>query len=320
MPVKNEEVDLRRAVQSVLEQNYLGCLEVCVAVAPSEDGTHEVAANLADGDSRIQVVENPSGITSAGLNIAIRATVASVIVRVDGHSELEAGYIAQAVETLEKTGAANVGGIQRSLGRTSFEHAVGRAMSSRFGAGDSRFHYGGAPGPVDTVYLGVFRREAIEAVGLFDESLVRNQDYELNWRLRRAGETIWFDPQLSVGYRPRGTIRTLARQYFEYGRWKRVVLRMHPKSLKVRHLVPPMAAVAFFLGLVIAPLFPWALILPLAYLLAVIVASLAAVRGQGLGQALILAAIYPTMHGSWGLGILVGPACTRSTGERRERG
>ena len=115
--------------------------------------------------------------------------------RVDGHAELSAGYIRRAVETLRRTGAANVGGVQRAAGTTPFERAVADAMSSRFGTGDATFHYGGTEGPTDTVYLGVFDRAAIEAVGLFDERLLRNQDYELNIRLREAGGVVWFDPR-----------------------------------------------------------------------------------------------------------------------------
>ena len=133
----------------------------------------------------------------------------------------------------------NVGGIQRAVGTTPFEQAVADAMTSRFGTGDATFHYGGAEGPTDTVYLGVFDRAAIEAVGVFDEALVRNQDYELNIRLRQAGGMVWFDPELSVSYRPRGTLRGLARQYFDYGRWKRRVVRRHPRSLRWRQAVPP---------------------------------------------------------------------------------
>ena len=214
IPVRNGETTLADAVASVLSQELDGTLEVCIAVGPSDDRTREVADGLADADCRVLVVDNPAGVTPAGLNAAIRATSAPVVARVDGHAVLPAGYLARAVAVLDQTGAVNVGGVQEPRGQTPFEEAVGRAMASPFGSGDARFRHGGPEGAVDTVYLGVFRRAALEAVGLFDEALVRNQDYELNWRLREAGGTVWFDPELRVGYRPRGTLGALARQFF----------------------------------------------------------------------------------------------------------
>ena len=304
LPVRDEATTLADAVQSVLHQEVPAGLEVCLAVGPSADDTRSVAENLAGADPRIAVVDNPVGVTPAGLNAAIRATTAPIVVRVDGHAELPEGYLARPVATLERTGAVNVGGIQDPRGTTAFEMAVGRAMASRFGAGDARFHYGGREGPVDTVYLGVFRRDAIEAVGLFDESLVRNQDYELNYRLRRAGGMVWFDPELRVGYRPRGSVRALARQFGEYGRWKRVVLRMHPRSLRWRHLVAPATTVAVVVGLLVGICWPLALVAPVGYAATVVVGS--AVVGRGPATAARLMLVYPTMHLSWGVGFLWG--------------
>jgi hypothetical protein len=177
-------------------------------------------------------------------------------------------------------------------------------MSSRFGAGDARFHYGGAEGPVDTVYLGVFRRAAIEAVGLYDESLVRNQDYELNWRLREAGGTVWFDPALRVGYRPRGTLRGLVRQFFQYGQWKREVVRRHPRSLRWRQVVPPVVVVAIAVGLVAGVFWPPLFLLPIGYAGLVSSMSVAVCRSPGeLGRLII---VYSAIHLSWGCGFLMG--------------
>ncbi|MEY3680933.1 MAG: Poly-beta,6-N-acetyl-D-glucosamine synthase, partial [Actinomycetota bacterium] len=221
MPVLNEERYLERAVQAIFHQDYPGPLEVCLALGPSTDRTDDVAARLQGAEPRLRTVANPTGRTPAGLNAAIRATSGDIVVRVDGHAVLPPGYITRAVSTLQRTGAVNVGGVQLAEGTTPFEKAVALAMSSPFGMGGAKFHSGGAEGPVDTVYLGVFRRAAIEAVGLFDETLARNQDYELNIRLRKSGGTVWFDPALHVTYRPRPTLRALARQYAEYGAWKR---------------------------------------------------------------------------------------------------
>lgn len=318
LPIRNEAAHLAAAIDSIRAQAYPGALSIVMAVGPSTDDTAAVAAELAAASAGsavpVIVVDNPTGGTAAGLNRAIAASSGAVVVRVDGHSVLSPGYITRAVETLARTGAANVGGIQRAVGTTTFQQAVAAAMTSRFGTGDAVFHYGGEEGPADTVYLGVFDRAALDAVGGFDERLVRNQDYELNIRLRAAGHVVWFDPQLIVDYRPRATLAALARQYFEYGTWKRVVVRAHPGSLRWRQAVPPLTTAAVAGGVVIGLAWRRALLLPLAYLAAV---GLAAVSvGRRPLERLRLTAIFPAMHLSWGAGFLVGG---RRDGARRLR-
>jgi succinoglycan biosynthesis protein ExoA len=309
MPVRDEAAHLEAAVAAVQAQDYPGPIEICVAVAPSNDGTDRLAAALAARGDGVVVVDNPRGTTPAGLNAAIGATGGDVIVRVDGHSELAPGYIRRAVETMRRTGAVNVGGIQRAAGVTSFEEAVAAAMTSRFGTGDAAFHYGGVEGPTDTVYLGVFDRQALEAAGGFDETLDRNQDYELNIRLRQAGGMVWFDPAMWVRYRPRRTLGALARQYFDYGRWKREVVRRHPRSLRWRQAAPPALVVGLAGSLAVAVFRRGALVVPAAYALSVVAAAM--VTGRGRREAGRLALIFPTMHLSWGAGFLVGSVATR---------
>ncbi len=302
MPVLNEERHLAHAVQAIFEQDYPGPLEVCLALGPSTDGTNELAERLQADEPRLRTVANPTGKTPGGLNAAIRATTGDVVVRVDGHSILSPGYITRAVATMRRTGAVNVGGVQKAEGTTPFERALAAAMASPFSMGGARFHTGGEEGPVDTVYLGVFDRTAIERVGLFDESLIRNQDYELNIRLRQAGGTVWFDPALEVTYRPRPSWRALARQYAEYGAWKRHVLRLHPKALKLRQVVPPLTLIALAVSFVVAPWRPITLVIPGAYVVAVVVATLA----TSWRDAIRLTAIFPTIHMTWAWGFLFG--------------
>jgi succinoglycan biosynthesis protein ExoA len=304
MAVRNEEENLKGAVNAVIAQEVAGEIEICIAVAPSDDRTWELANDLARRHHSIKVILNQKGTTSAGLNAAIGATSASVIARIDGHSEPEPGYLRRAVEVLERTGAVNVGGVFSPRGSTRFENVVGLAMSSRFGAGNARFHYGGDEGPIDSVPFGVFQREAIEGVGLFDETLLRNQDYELNWRLREAGGIVWFDPSLRVSYRPRGSIGALARQYVQYGWWKRVVLRRHPRSLRWRQVVPPATVLGVFCGFLLAPWWPILLTLPAAYAASVVIGSM--IVGSRPSEVGVLLAVFPTMHLSWGIGFLVG--------------
>ncbi len=248
MPVRNEERYLRESVRHVLEQDHEGEIEVVIVVGPSRDRTAEQAHELAAADPRVKVVDNPTGLRPAAVNIGLKAARHGVIVRVDGHSMLPPGYIRTAVATLEQTGAANVGGIMAAEGVTPFEKAVAWAMTSPFGVGSARFHTGGEPGPADTVYLGVFRREAIEQAGGYDETMEIAEDWELNHRIRQGGGLVWFQPALRVSYRPRATLTDLATQYFRYGRWRRVVARRHSGTVNLRYLAPPAAVTAVAAG------------------------------------------------------------------------
>ena len=304
MPVLNEEAHLQRAVESILAQDYPGALDACLALGPSTDRTEEIAQRLSASDSRVRSVSNPTGGRSSGLNAAIRATNGEIVVRVDAHSELPPGYITRAVETLQRTGAVNVGGVQRAVGTTPFERSVARALASPFGMGGARYRTGGTEGPVDTVFLGVFSRAALERVGLFDETVVGNEDYELNIRLRDNGGTVWFDPELRVDYVPRGSVRALARQFFLYGAWKRVVVRKHPGSTRLRQVVPPIALLAIVASLVASVWWPVGLFVPGAYVFAVMLAAIAAGRRPALIGRLLV--IFPVMHGAWAGGFLRG--------------
>ena len=308
MVVRNEALHLAEAVASILEQEYAGPLRVAVAVGPSKDGTEQVAAEIAAADPRVLVVDNPTGRTPCGLNAAIAATDEPVVVRVDGHAVLPAGYIRRAVELLEETGAVNVGGVMGAAGTNSFERTVAAAMSSPFGVGGGRFHYGGEPGPADTVYLGSFRREALEAVGGYDESFTRAQDWELNHRLRGRGGLVWFAPELRVTYRPRPTLRALARQYRDYGRWRRVVMRRHNDSVRWHYLVPPVTVLGLLVGLALVVLgWPVGWLAPVAYGAANLTASVYVGRKLALRDALRLPLVFAAMHLSWGVGFLTSP-------------
>lgn len=320
MPVLNEERHLREAVLQILDQDYPGEIEVVMAVGPSKDATMQVAQSLADEFTSVHVVENPSGRTPAALNAAIAEAGGDVVVRVDGHALIPRDYIATGVEVLSATGADNVGGIMDAKGSTAFESAVARAMTSRFGVGGAAFHVGGEPGPALTVYLGCFRADALARVGGYDESMERAQDWEMNLRIRQTGGVVWFTPQMRVEYRPRADARSLARQYHDYGRWRREVARRHPDTISLRYLAAPVAVVLVALGLIAGvvalPLdLTWLAIvgfaMPVGYLLANLLASLISAGSKPrlrLRAALAMPVVYATMHGAWGLGFLRGAA------------
>lgn len=306
LPILNEERFLVDSVAAILAQDHQGPLEVILALGPSTDGTNQIAQEIVAGDPRVLLVDNPSGRTASALNLAIARSQYSIICRIDGHAEIDSGYISRAVNVMQETGAVNVGGIMAAVGQNPFERAVATAMRSPLGVGAARFHVGGSAGPADTVYLGVFQKEKLEEVGGYDERFTRAQDWELNFRLRKAGGIIWFDPELVVTYRPRPNLRALAKQYFEYGRWRRVVIRSHKGTINLRYLAPPVTVVISVLsvifGLALKPL----LLIPAAlYLLGNLVGSLAI--GKNLKEKVVLPVILVTMHFAWGLGFLTSP-------------
>ncbi|WP_327710856.1 glycosyltransferase family 2 protein [Streptomyces sp. NBC_00464] len=308
MPVLNEERHLRNSVRHILEQEYAGEMEVVIALGPSTDRTDEIAAELVAEDPRVQTVPNPTGRTPAALNAAIKASSHPIVVRVDGHGMLSPNYIATAVRLLEETGAQNVGGIMHAEGENAWEDAVAAAMTSKIGVGNAAFHTGGEAGPAETVFLGVFRREALEQADGYNIEFIRAQDWELNFRIREAGGLIWFSPELRVQYRPRPSVRALAKQYKDYGRWRHVVARYHPGSINLRYLAPPTAVVAIAAGLVVgAAVTPWALVVPAGYVAAIVAGSLPAGKGLSLKARAQIPVALATMHMSWGYGFLTSP-------------
>ena len=316
MPVLNEELHLAEAVAHILDQDYDGPLEVVLALGPSHDRTNDVAAELEKSDSRVRTVDSPTGRTAAGLNAAIALTTYEVIVRVDGHALIPRDYVSTGVATLEATGADNVGGIMAADGVTDFEKAVAAAMTSWFGVGGAAFHIGGEAGPALTVYLGCFRKSAIERVDGFDESMIRAQDWEMNHRIRSTGGKIWFTPDMKVTYRPRASVRALAKQYHEYGRWRREIARRDPGTVSLRYLAPPITLIGVSVGTMIGlvgliasqpVLTALGFSAPLVYAVASLVATARATSQEPISVWRRLPLVFATMHASWGAGFLRGP-------------
>lgn len=314
MPVLNEEQHLGAAVAGVLAQEYAGELEVVLAVGPSRDRTRAIADAIAAEDPRVTVVDNPARRTPHALNLAIAAARHDVIVRVDGHGMLADGYVRRAVELLEETGAANVGGVMDAQGSTPFEEAVAAAYTTKLGLGGSAFHLAESQaGPAETVFLGVFRREALRAVGGFDETMHRAQDWELNHRLLVSGRLIWFSPELRVTYRPRSSVRALARQMYDTGKWRREVIRRYPDTANVRYLAPPVATLAIAVGTATGLVgsltgsrlrLGWAA--PGGYAAVVLGGSAVTSRSMSDAARVRLPLVLAVTHLSWGAGFLVG--------------
>lgn len=319
MPVLNERGYLEHAISSVLEQQLECPAELVLALGPSTDGTTQLAQRLAEGDDRIRLVDNPDAHIPVGLNAAIRASRYPTIVRVDAHSELSPGYAHRALATLKRTGAANVGGVMRADGRTPFQTSVARAYNSPIGLGGGAYHGTTREGEAESAYLGVMRRSVLDEVGLFDESIRRGEDWELNLRIRQAGYKVWLDPQLSVTYWPRESWWRLARQFRATGAWRGELVRRFGRSNGLRYFAPPALVLNVALALIVAVLqltgvlagmasaVTSVIYLPLvAYLLLVIAMAMRPGGGRSARERIWTLAVLPTMHLAWGIGFLVG--------------
>ncbi|MEY3934818.1 MAG: hypothetical protein RI901_248 [Actinomycetota bacterium] len=306
LPILNEEADLQNCISAILKQDYAGEIEIILALGPSKDNTNQIARNLAAADKRIKLVNNPTGQTAKGLNLAIAESSFEIICRIDGHSEISNSYLKTAVSVMQEKGAVNVGGLMHADGQSGLQRTIAQAMRSKLGVGASKFHTGGKAGPSDTVYLGTFKKSAILAAGGFDERYIRAQDWELNHRMRAQGGLIWFDPRLVVTYRPRKSLSKLAKQYFQYGRWRRVISRQHPKTTNFRYLAPPVALVINLLSVVFGVLVAKIFFLPvLIYMTILIIGGL--FIGRNIADKLLMPIVFATMHLSWGAGFITSP-------------
>ena len=319
MPVLNEARYVERAVQTVLSQDYTGEQQLILALGPSTDGTNAIVERLASEDPRITFVHNPNTHIPVGLNLAVAASHHPIIVRVDAHAELQQGYTTRAVETLQRTGAVNVGGLMKASGRNPFQSAVARAYNSRFGLGGGTYHGGGTEGPAESAYLGVFQRDVLTSVGLYDESLRRGEDWELNLRIRAAGHVVWFDPELKVTYWPRENWNKLVRQFFTTGVWRGELVRRYRGKNPWRFFVPPLLVIAVVASVVIGVLQATGVLTGwlslaasvvylglLAYLLLVLTVSIAQGRGVPWKDRWLFCLVLPSMHLSWGTGFIRG--------------
>ena len=319
MPVLNEEDSLRGAVAAVLDQDYPGPKELIVAMGPCTDNTAEVAASIRD--PRLIVVDNPSGDTPTGLNLAVAKSQYPVIIRVDAHSQLSATYTREAVETLRTTGAANCGGLMHAQGKTAFQKAVARAYMSRLGLGGPAYHSGDEAQESESAYLGAFRAEVFDTLGGFDATLRRGQDWELNLRIREAGGKVWFNPRMEVTYWPRTTWKKLAQQFYATGIWRAEIVRRHGSKNGIRYFVPPVLVIGLSAAVLetIAQLtgatkrwpkwlarFTSLVHIPSCAYVSAIVANTLRQKDAGVREKAWFAVVLPTMHIAWGSGFLRG--------------
>jgi glycosyltransferase involved in cell wall biosynthesis len=310
IPMRNEAETIGALLDGVLAQDYPATrFEVLVVDGDSGDGAAAVVQAYAQRDPRVRLLHNPRRIVPTALNVGIRAARGDIVCRLDGHTRVATDYVRIGVETLQRTSVDNVGGPMHAVGGGWFGDAVAAASSSRFGIG-SYFHYGTEEREVDTVYLGMWPRRVFERVGLFDEELVRNQDDEFNYRLRKAGGRVLLTPRMRSWYQNRRSLVGLLRQYYQYGQWKVRVLQKHPLQMSWRHFVPP----AFVIGLggltVVGSAVPLAAdaaraVFGLYAALVLAVAARLALR-RGVRAWLATALAFASLHAAWGAGFVNG--------------
>jgi len=320
MPVRNEAGFIAHNLEAVLAQDYPAeRLEVLVADGMSEDGTRDVVNQFAaesarrPGAGRVELVDNPDRIMPTGTNAAIRRARGEVILLLGGHAALPRDYIRRCVEQLIARDADCVGGAMVSVGEGPMGETIAAAMSSAWGIGNSGFRTGAGsdePRPADTVPFGAYRRRVFERIGLFNPNMVRHQDYEFNYRLRESGGRILLVPSLKATYHVRPSLRSLWRQYWQYGIWKGRFVRNHPASLRPRHMAPAFLVLGLVLGGIVASLHPlgWtaAALISSAYLAFVALGTLALARRLAMDRVLRLPLVLVTLHLSYGGGVWIG--------------
>lgn len=305
MPIRNESAFIERRLGAVLTQTYpVDKIEVLIADGMSDDGTQEVIRKMPNTSS-VQIIPNDRRRQAAGMNTAIAQARGDVIVRVEGHTIIAPDYVQQCVTALKETDASNVGGPMNPVGITQVGKAIAAAGRSAF-AVPTAFHISEQPQFTDTVYMGAWWKWVFDQVGLFDETAVTNEDYELNYRIRVSGGTIFLTPRIKSLYYGRQTVYELGQQYFRYGIGKVYTLRLHPRSLKLRHLVMPVFLSALVAGGIGAVLHPMLLLLWLSvitvYMIANLYFSIRVSRRTNRDLLLRLPIIFFVIHAAWGTG------------------
>jgi glycosyltransferase involved in cell wall biosynthesis len=312
MPVRNEANFIARSLGAVLEQDYPPeRMEIFVIDGMSTDDTRQIVQSFSRRDQRVRLLDNPGKIAPAALNVGLRQAGGEVVVRVDGHCEISTDYVRLCVEHLREQNVDGVGGPIETIGETTTAQAIALSMSTGFGVGGSAFRTGVRKATlVDTIAFPAYTRAAIERVGYFDEELVRNQDDEYNFRLRKLGGRLLLSPDICSRYYSRCSLSGLWRQYWEYGYWKVRVMQRHPFQMSLRQFVPAAFVAALILTLACSPLSVvsrWAFaVIVFTYLIANLTASVLTARRGGGRLLLYLPAAFATLHLSYGLGFLLG--------------
>jgi succinoglycan biosynthesis protein ExoA len=307
MPMRNEAGFIRESLLSLLAQNYpADCMEIIVLDGESDDESPQIVGEIAVGESRVKLLSNPKRHQCAGLNIGIAAANGEIIVRADAHAWYDAEYVAIIVKHLLDGDADNVGGAQNLQGKNIFSKAAAVALSSALGSGNAAYRSAKEAKIVDTVWLGAWKKETLLKIGGYDEDMIRNQDYEMNIRLRQSGGKILFDPALKSICYTRSCPGKLFRQYFDYGLYRSLTEKKHPGTLVFRQLLPPIVMLLVLFCLLLSLLFGWFIIAPLFYVAVIVLNSIILSIKTDIKYLPFLLIIYPIIHFSWAFGFCFG--------------
>lgn len=312
MPVRNEGAYISRSLRAVLEQDYPQTLiEVIVADGMSTDNTTEIVKSFQQRYRNVDLIPNPGQIVPTGMNLALERARGEVVIRVDGHCEIALDYISRCIEHLRQGEVDGVGGPLETIGETFTAKGVALAMGSKFGVGGSAFRtVRDRTMLTDSVAFPAYTRSAIDRIGRYDEELVRNQDDEYNYRLRKLGGRVLLAADVKCRYYSRGSLRSLWRQYFQYGYWKVRVMQKHPRQMKVRQFVPAIFISALFASLLSALVLPTAgwvfLAIAGAYIVANVCASVLTAQPANIRMLFLLPAVFFVLHFAYGSGFLIG--------------
>ena len=311
-PVRNESGFIARCLRSLLDSDYPAeRMEVLVVDGMSDDGTRDIVRRIAEADPRVKLLDNPQRIVPTAMNIGIRAAVGDVIVRMDGHAEVEGDFISESVRALrEHPGVWAAGGVMETVGTTYAGRVVSAAMSSPVGVGSGNFRVVSTPG---YRYAGPFSaqwRWVFDRAGLFDEELVRNQDDEFIQRVIAAGGKMYQQPSIRCRYFARTSFRKLMSQYYQYGFWRIRTIQKHGQAARFRQVVP-LLFVLGWIGLLAAtvvypPLWPALAGSAGLYVLGLIASIVLAARKHPLRVAALVPLAVAIMHFAYGLGSLKG--------------
>jgi glycosyltransferase involved in cell wall biosynthesis len=311
IPCFNEAPYIEECLASVANQDFEGRLEVLVADGGSTDGTRDKIAQWDQAKLNVRLIDNPEQTVSFGLNHAIRASTGNFIIRMDVHSQYANDYVSKCLEVIEATNADNVGGPWRAEGKGFIQKAIALAFQSPFSTGGAKSHELSYQGPADSVYLGCWRKSKLQAIGMFDEEMVRNQDDELNLRIVERGGLVWQSPLIRSVYFPRSSLRRLFNQYFQYGFWKALVLRKHKRFAAKRHMIPAIAIVAITVLIGVATVVPRVRLFVMGLIGVYVAVNLfmsvsLAIKSRSISSMVILPLVFTIFHVAYGIGSLLG--------------
>lgn len=311
IPMRNEEKYIGKNIESLINQDYpKGSYEIIVVDGMSDDGSQKTVQSFVNSNSNVILLENPDLFTPYALNAGIRKARGEIIIILGAHSFVNVDFIKKNVETFNRVEADCVGGPIETLGETYSAKAISLAMASPFGVGDALFRYSQKEGYVDTVAFGAYKREVFETIGLFDEELVRNQDDEFNYRLRRTGAMIFITPQVKSFYYSRASLKKLAKQYFQYGFWKVRVLQKQPKMMRPRQFVPFVFVLSVIISLLLSlynkSFFYLSSLIIGSHLVCDFLFSFRIAEKSQWKNLFFLPVVFNIVHWSYGLGFLIG--------------